>query len=122
VTPDDNVLTWNNFLKTYQIPTVAAVTVDESLTSIKMPLASILCLLVLIPLGFIIKKRKKSARPIGVPLGLTAVLVAGSILLYPFFKIAVARPSVIAPDLSKQEAVAILESLLKNIYRSFDFR
>jgi hypothetical protein len=122
VTPDDNLLTWTNFLKTYQIPTVAAVTVDESLTSLKIPVASVLCLLVIIPFGLNIKKRQKSARPIGLLLGLTAVLVAGSILLYPFLKIAVARPSVIAPELSKQEAVVILESLLKNIYRSFDFR
>jgi hypothetical protein len=122
VTPDDNVLTWNNFLKTYQIPTVASVTVDESLTSLNIPVASVLCLLVIIPLGLNIKKRHKSARPIGLLLGLTAVLVAGSILFYPFLKIAVARPSAIAPELSKQEAVVILESLLKNIYRSFDFR
>jgi hypothetical protein len=122
VNPDDNVLTWNNFLKTYQIPTVAAVTVDESLTSLKIPIASVLCLLVIIPLGLNIKKRQKSARPIGLLLGFTAVLVAGSILLYPILKIAVARPSVMAPELSKQEAVVILENLLKNIYRSFDFR
>ena len=33
VTPDDNVLTWNNFLKTYQKPTVAAVTVIYTLPS-----------------------------------------------------------------------------------------
>jgi hypothetical protein len=122
VTPDDNVLTWNNFLKTYQIPTVAAVTVDQSLTSLNIPVASVLCLLVIIPLGLNIKKRQKSARPIGLLLGLTAGLLAGSILLIPFLKIAVARPSVIAPELSKQEAVVILENLLKNIYRSFDFR
>jgi hypothetical protein len=122
VTPDDNVLTWNNFLKTYQIPTVAAVTVDESLTSLNFPAASVLCLLVIIPLGLNIKKRQKSAKPIGLLLGFTAILLAGSILLYPILKIAVARPSVMAPELSKQEAVVILENLLKNIYRSFDFR
>jgi hypothetical protein len=51
VTPDDNILTWTNFLKTYQAPNVAAVNVDESLTTLKVPLASVLCLLALLPLG-----------------------------------------------------------------------
>ena len=51
VTPDDNLLIWNNFLKTYQMPTVAGVTVDEALTHIKLPLASLLCLVFLSPSG-----------------------------------------------------------------------
>ncbi|MBW1859875.1 MAG: hypothetical protein JRI70_07325, partial [Deltaproteobacteria bacterium] len=33
VTPDSNVLTWTNFLKNYQIPTVVGIEVDESLTT-----------------------------------------------------------------------------------------
>jgi hypothetical protein len=41
VTPDDNVLTWQNFLKTYQIPAVAEVAVDDSLTTLKLPVASV---------------------------------------------------------------------------------
>ena len=65
VTPDDNVLTWTNFLKTYEMPTVAKIEVDESLTTMKIPLASVLCLLALLPLGLQIKKRKKNIRSIG---------------------------------------------------------
>ena len=53
---------------------------------------------------------------------LAVVLIAGSILLYPFLKVSVARPSVLAPEMSDEKAVAVLENLLKNIYRSFDFR
>jgi len=51
VTPGDNVLTWTNFLKKYVPPTVAKIEVDESLTTIKIPLASVLCLLALLPLS-----------------------------------------------------------------------
>ena len=122
VTPDDNVLTWNNFLKTYQIPTVAEVGVDESLTMLKIPLASILCLMALLPLGLQIKKRRKNAGSIGLPIGLAALLIAGSFLLYPFSKVAVAKPAVMAPKMTDKDAVGVLNSLLKNIYRSFDFR
>jgi hypothetical protein len=122
VTPDDNVLTWTNFLKTYQIPTVAAVGVDESMTTMKIPLASLLCLLALLQLGLQIKNRRKNAGSIGLHIGLAVVLIAGSVVLYPFLKVAVAKPAVLAPKMTDDKAVTVLNSLLKNIYRSFDFR
>jgi hypothetical protein len=123
VTPDDNVLTWTNFLKTYQIPTVAKVGVDESMTTLKIPLASVLCLLALFPLGLQIKKRRKIAgSSLGLHIGLAVLLFAGSVLLYPFLKVAVAKPAVLAPQMTDANAVTVLNSLLKNIYRSFDFR
>ena len=122
VTPEDNLFTWNNFLKTYQMPTVAEVTVDDALTHIKLPLASVLCLVFLLPLGLHIRKQRMNSGKIGLTVGFAVVLIAGSILLYPFLKVSVARPSVLAPEMSDEKAVAVLESLLKNIYRSFDFR
>jgi hypothetical protein len=122
VTPDDNVLTWTNFLKTYVPPTVTKIEVDESLTTVKIPLASILCLLALLPLGLQIKKRKKNIRTVGLYLGLAVLFITGSVLLYPFLKVAVAKPAVLAPKMTDENAVTVLNSLLKNIYRSFDFR
>ena len=122
VTPDDSVLTWTNFLKTYKVPTVARVNVDESLIKMKLPLASLLCLLALVPLGLQIRKRKRNLRSIGIYLGLAVVFIAGSVLLYPFLNVGVAKPSVLAPKMTDEQAVAVLNSLLKNIYRSFDFR
>ena len=122
VTPDDNVLIWTNFLKTYIPPTVAGIEVDESLIKMKIPLASALCLLALLPLGLHFKKRKKSIRSIGFHLGLAILLIAGGVLLYPFLKISVAKPAVLAPEMTEDQALAVLDGLLKNIYRSFDFR
>ena len=122
LTPDDNVLTWTNFLKTYEMPTVAKIEVDESLTTMKIPLASTLCLLAVLPLGLRIRRSKTNGGSIGVHLGLIALLIAGSVLLYPFWQLAVARPAAVAPKMTDKDAVAVLDSLLKNIYRSFDFR
>ena len=122
VTPEDNLFVWNNFLKTYQMPTVAAVTVDDTLTRIKLPLASLLCLIFLIPVGLQIRKQCKKSGKIGLAVILLVILIVGSILLYPFLKVSVARPTVLAPEMSDKKAVAVLESLLQNIYRSFDFR
>ncbi|MBW1815812.1 MAG: hypothetical protein JRJ60_01490, partial [Deltaproteobacteria bacterium] len=122
VTPEDNVLTWTNFLKTYQPPTVAEVTLDESLTTMKIPLASVLCLAALLPLAFHFRKRRGSARSVWLLSGLAALFIAASVLLYPFLKVAVARPAAMAPKMTDEQAVAVLNSLLKNVYRSFDFR
>ncbi len=122
VTPAENLFTWNNFLKTYQMPTVAEVTVDDALSHIKLPLASLLCLVLLVPVGFQIRKQRRNSGKIGLPVGMIVVLIAGSILLYPFLKVSVARPTILAAEMSDKKAVAVLESLLKNIYRSFDFR
>jgi hypothetical protein len=120
VTPEDNLFTWTNFLKTYQMPTVAGVTVDDALTRIQLPFASLLCLVLLVPVGLQIRKQRRTSGRIGLPLGLVVVLISGSIFLYPFLKISVARPTLLAPEMSDQQAVTVLESLLKNIYRSFD--
>jgi len=123
VTPDDNLFTWTNFLKTYQMPTVAEVGVDESMTTLKIPLASVLCLLALLPLALQIKNRRKNAgSSIGLHIGLAVLLIAGSVVLYPVLKVAVAKPAVLAPKMTDENAVNVLNSLLKNIYRSFDFR
>jgi hypothetical protein len=122
VTPDSNVLTWTNSLKTYQIPTVVGIEVDESLTTMKIPLASVLCLLALLPVALQIRKRRQDARPVGLYIGLVILFVAGSFLLYPVLRVAVAKPAAMAPKMTDEDAVTVLDSLLKNIYRSFDFR
>jgi hypothetical protein len=122
VTPDDNVLTWTNFLKTYVPPTVARIKVDASFTTVKIPLASVLCLLALLPLGMQIKKHRKNIRSLGIYTGMAMLFIAGSFLLYPFLKVSVAKPAVLAPKITNEQAVSVLDELLKNIYRSFDFR
>jgi hypothetical protein len=122
VTPADNILTWTNFLKTYRMPTVAEVGLDESLTTLKLPLASVLCLLALLPVAWQIRQRRRKADSIGLHVGLAVLLISTSVLLYPFLKVGLAKPAVMAPKLTNEQAVALLNSLLKNIYRSFDFR
>jgi hypothetical protein len=122
VTPDDNLFTWTNFLKTYEVPTVAGVAIDRALTHMKLPLASLLCLIMIIPIGLNIWKQRRSSGNVTLSVVAVIVLIAGSILLYPFLQTSVARPAALAPDTDDVKAVAVLENLLKNIYRSFDFR
>ena len=122
VTADDNQFTWTNFLKNYQAPTVAGISVDEKLIRWKLPIASLFCLLLLVPIGLQIKKHRGSSKKVAVLSAAAAAVIAAGVLLYPLLNVSVARPAVMAPEMKESEAVAVLDSLLKNIYRSFDFR
>ena len=122
VTPDDNEFTWNNYLKNYQVPTVAGIMVDEKLTRLQLPVATVVCLLLLLPIGLQIKKHRGNTKKIALFTGIGVVLVATGIMLVPNFNVSIDRPAVIAPRIGDTEAVKVLDSLLRNIYRSFDFR
>jgi len=122
VTPNDNLFVWKNFLKTYQMPTVAKLKVDESLLHLRLPVASLLCLLILVPAALQLRKRQKTGKPVRVQIGMIILLIAGMILLYPFLRVSIARPSVMVPEVTDKEATVVLSSLLKNVYRSFDLR
>jgi hypothetical protein len=122
VTPEDRVFKWTNFLKSYKIPTVVELEVDETLTKLKIPVGTVFCLLALLPIAFQIRKKRKDARSVGLNIGLIALLIAGSIALFPYMKVAVARPSLMVPKMTEKMAVEILQNLLKNVYRSFDLR
>lgn len=122
VTPDDNLFVWKNFLKTYKAPTVAEITVDNSLTQIHIPAGSVACIAIIFPILWRLRKRRKDTKPHGLYMGLIPILIAGGIVLFPYLKVPVARPSVMTPNITEKNAVSILNSLLKNIYRSFDFR
>ena len=90
--------------------------------TMKVPLASALCFLALIPLVWLITKRKGRAEPFALHLALAVVLVVGGLFLRPFLQVSVARPTAIAPSLTEEQATAVLDSLLRNTYRSFEFR
>ena len=50
------------------------------------------------------------------------VLLGGALLSYPYTQTSVTRPALMAGDLDDQQAQQLLQALLKNIYRAFDFR
>ena len=118
--PDDNVLKWTNYLKKYTIPTVDKVELDTRHKGMAVPLGSVVCLLLLLPVGLGIRSRGKKGQSVKPLLGVAVLLVVGIFLLFPVTKIhiGVAR----ANQITEEDANAILHSLLKNVYRAFDFR
>jgi hypothetical protein len=122
ITPDDNVHVWKNFLKQYTIPTVENIAVADSVTSFGLPLGSVVCLAVLLPVSLQIRKRRQGGKSVLLQYGLVILLIASSLLLYPYLQVSIAKPGSIASRVSNDQAKVILHSLLKNVYRAFDFR
>ena len=120
--PDANVHTWTNFLKNYQMPTVQQIDVKETIGELRIPLLS-LGLLVGV-LGSVVwavvhSRRQQSLR---LPLMLGTLLLAAGVAAYPVAQFSLARPAAIAGELDDERATALLQALLKNVYRAFDFR
>jgi len=122
VTPEDNIHVWQNFLKQYTIPTIEKVGVADAVKGIKLSVASATCVLFLIPVIWLIKKKRRDARPAWLPVCLGILLIGGALLLSPYLKISVRGPGSIASRITNEEGKSILGTLLKNVYRAFDFR
>lgn len=121
LTPDDNILTWNNYLKTYTIPTVKKIDVANQHRGVPVPMGSLICFALLLPVGWSALRRKQggaSPKPLIVLAGL---LVSGMLVLSPVFQVPVGG-NARASQVSTEDAQLIVDSLLKNVYRAFDFR
>lgn len=122
ITPDDNVLVWKNFLKNYTIPTVAELVVNRELITIGLPMVSIVCFLLVLIVSYLLIRQRKAGKSTLVSGFSITVLLVGGIFMYPYFHVPVSRPAVMVPKVSNEKAVSVLQTLLKNVYRSFDFR
>jgi len=123
VTPDDNVHTWTNYLKNYEIPTVRQVDVADTLGAYHIPVATFVCLLAILPLGWVVGKRRRAGKTVVGPGVLILLLVSGALASWSYLpRLSIARPAAMAGTLSEEQAGDLLQALLKNVYRAFDFR
>ena len=114
--PDDNVLVWKNFLKNPTIPMIKAVPPPITSKLFRIPVGTVLCLIILFPLMRTLhrEKGKRTAFAGG------AVLLGCAVFIYPFFSFGISVPT--RPGLSDEAATEVVSGLLKNVYTSFDFR
>lgn len=120
--PQDRVHTWTNFLKNYRMPTVVATEVAGTLPGISVPVGTAACVLALLPVGWIVYRRRRNGHPTGLLLAIGVVMLVAGAALFPYARVSVARPALLPPALDEARAQAILQSVLRNVYRSFDFR
>jgi hypothetical protein len=121
LSPSDNVLKWTNYLKTYRLPTIDKIMVDETHKGIPVPLGSLACVFLLVFFIFWAFTRRKKFQPVRVQMTITLILAICSVFLFPYFHFSVGTGAR-ASQISEEDSRKITLSLLKNIYRAFDFR
>jgi hypothetical protein len=119
--PDDNVLKWTNYLKTYKIPTVDKIMVSDAHRGMLLPIGSLICAALLISVAFMLRIRQKRSQPITAQVTISIFLAIGIFALYPVWQVPVGS-SARASQMSPEDSREIVLSLLKNVYRAFDFR
>jgi hypothetical protein len=119
--PDDNVLKWTNYLKTYKIPTVDKIIVSDAHRGKLVPIGSLICAAFLLPFVFSAFSRGRKSQPVKVQIGIIVLLVIGMVALYPIWQVPMGSKAR-ASQMSEEDSIAIVHSLLKNVYRAFDFR
>ena len=122
LTPDDNVHVWKNFLKNYTLPTVQEVSVRGSLGEIKLPLGTVAAVILLLPLGVFLIRRARRGEAVKWIVAVAVLVSIGGVVSYPYAQVAFARPAMVAGNLDDEQSRALLQALLKNVYRAFDFR
>jgi len=122
VEPGDKVHTWTNFLKNYALPTVHDVDVAGSLGELRVPLVSLVCLVGFLGMLGWTAARLRGKKPLRLQLVVAALFLAVGVAAYPFAQVTVNRPASMAGALNDAQAAALLNTLLKNVYRAFDFR
>jgi hypothetical protein len=115
--PDDSVLVWKNFLKKYKLPTISEIKVTEA--NLALPFISFLILIALIILiikqGLQIKSWKNKTKFNGI---FFVILI---LLTFPI-KLDIEIPFMEKESFSNPEATILIDQILKNTYRAFDFR
>jgi len=122
LTPEDNIHTWTNYLKNFKLPTVQQIDVTGSLGELRIPLITLLCLGGVLVAAIWTLLRARRRKPLRVPLAVAALLLATGAAAYPFASITINRPTLMAGEIDDERAEALLQTLLKNVYRAFDFR
>ena len=121
LTPEDNVLEWTNYLKTYTIPTVQKIDVADQHRGVTVPVGSVICIVLLLPISWGVVLRRKHGGSVKPLFGIACLLITGAMVLSPIFQVSVGG-SARASQFSAEDGRLVLDSLLKNVYRAFDFR
>jgi hypothetical protein len=100
---------------------VDRIVVDDAHRGMLLPVGSLICIILLLPVLLVTLGRYKRSQSIFLQIGIIAVLVIAMVALFPVWRIPIGS-SAKASQVSEEEGKAIIHSLLKNVYRAFDFR
>ena len=106
---EDNVLRWEQTLSGYTVPEVEEIAIE------KPRLAVVSYILIIIVIILLIKSKNKFGR-------VAIALLGISLLIYPFMRFSLNIPWVNQWKPSVERSTKIIDGLLTNVYRSFDYR
>ena len=122
VTPEDNVHIWNNFLKKYKVPTIENITVHPDKLYFNFPLGTLICIAILLFILFKIRSFNDAQSYKKTGIVILTIILGVTFYFLPLANLSIPRPSSTIPKISNDEAQYLVQTLLKNIYRAFDFR
>jgi hypothetical protein len=118
--PDNTVLVWKNFLKNPTIPAFLQVASPPPPASISIPVASILCLILLCVIQYLHKTKSENNSTIAAIFSFIFLLVGFVGFTWQPLKYELVLSE--QREISDDESAQITYSLLNNIYRAFDYR
>ncbi len=117
LTPDDHILKWKNYLKTYKLPTLSEVQVTNA--SLNMPIFSLI--LILSTIFMLIKNKDNIKGWLTKRKGILITVFIIAVITFPIHY-TLEIPFLEKKTFSRPEAEILIGELLKNTYRAFDFR
>lgn len=109
ITPEKNVLEWEQTLSGYEVPKVEEIAIEKP----RLPVVSFIFLLIAIILLILPGKKYRSA---------SIILVGIALVIYPFIRFSMNISLINQWKPSVERSTKIIDGLLTNVYRSFDYR
>jgi len=101
---------------------VAQVALKDTVNKLSIPVGSVSGLLVIFMALWWLWYRRQHQQSFQLPLLTVIVGLLIAVVAFPYARFSVNRPTALISGLSNDESELIMHSLLKNVYRSFDFR
>ncbi len=109
ITPENNVLDWEQSMSGYTVPKVEEIAIEKP----KLPVVSFILFIIAIVL-FIISGKKYRTTSI--------ILIGLALAIYPFIRFSMNIAFINQWKPSVERSTKIIDGLLTNVYRSFDYR
>ncbi len=109
ITKEDNVLKWKQTLSGYEVPKVEEIAIEKP----KLPVVSLVLIVCAIVLLALYRKKYRN----------TALILLGvALIIYPFLRFSMNVALINQWKPSPDRSAKIIDGLLTNVYRSFDYR
>jgi hypothetical protein len=121
--PDDSLLVWQNFLTNPTTPAFMAVQPPPQPWQIPVPMVSLFCFLAICVVWFRRSRAEPANRAPPVrPLAISGVLILVAVFAAPWTTLKINAPGTSNRAITDQQATDVVNSLLHNVYRAFDYR